>query len=102
VNHDPSELRLTVRGDAVRFAVRVQPRASRDGVLGVQDGALRVALTAPPVDGEANAALIAWLAKRLGVSKRDVTLVQGETGRSKVVEARGVQPADVLALVAKP
>ncbi len=91
-----SELVVTMRGAGVRFAVRVQPRASRDGVLGVQDGALRVALTAPPVDGEANAALVAWLAKRLKVARRDVTIVQGETGRSKVVEVGGGVTADTV------
>jgi uncharacterized protein (TIGR00251 family) len=92
------ELSVTERGDAVRFAVRVQPRASREAVSGVIDGALRVALTAPPVDGEANAALVAFLAKRLGVARRDVTIVQGETGRSKLVEVRGATAAQVRAL----
>jgi hypothetical protein len=91
---------VTVRDDGVRFAVRVQPRASRDAVTGVQEGALRVALTAPPVDGEANAALVAFLAKRLGVARRDVTIVQGETGRSKLIEVRGVGAEAVWALAA--
>ena len=67
-----------------------QPRASRDGVKGVREGALEVSLTAPPVEGEANSALVAYLAKRLGVAKRDVRIVQGETGRNKVLELRGV------------
>lgn len=92
-------LSVTERADGVRFGVRVQPRASRDAVLGVMDGALRVALTAPPVDGEANAALVAFLAKKLGVGKRDVSIVQGETGRSKLVEVRGVTADDVRAIV---
>lgn len=97
------ELVVTARADGVRFGVRVQPRASREAVLGVHEGALRVALTAPPVDGEANAALIAFMAKRLRVARRDVTIVQGETGRSKVLEVRGVEVDAVraLAVVAK-
>jgi uncharacterized protein (TIGR00251 family) len=93
------ELSVKERGEAVRFGVRVQPRSSREGVIGVMDGSLRVALTAPPVDGEANAALVAFLAKKLGVSRRDVVIVQGETGRSKVIEVRGVAAAVVRALV---
>lgn len=92
---------VTRAGDGVlRVGVRVQPRASRDGVKGVREGALEVSLTAPPVEGEANSALVAYLAKRLGVAKRDVRIVQGETGRNKVLELRGVSEAGVRGLVA--
>ena len=68
---------LDAREDAgaVVFSVRVAPRASRSAVLGVHEGALKVALTAPPVDGAANAALVAFLAKALGVAKRDVVIL---------------------------
>ncbi|UJR86406.1 DUF167 domain-containing protein [Sandaracinus amylolyticus] len=83
----------------VRFDVRVAPRSSRDAILGVHDGAMKVALTAPPVEGEANAALVALLAKKLGVAKRDVVLVRGETSRAKRVEVRGVGADAVRALV---
>ena len=82
----------------VRFDVRVAPRASRDAIVGVHDGALKVALTAPPVEGEANAALVALLAKKLGVAKRDVVLLRGETSRAKRVEVRGVSADAVRAL----
>ena len=84
----------------VRFDVRVAPRASRDAIVGVHDGAMKVALTAPPVEGEANAALVALLAKKLGVAKRDVVLVRGETSRAKRVEVRGVSADAVRALCA--
>ena len=93
-------LRITAEATRVRVAVRVQPRASRNAVVGEHDGALKVALTAPPVDGEANAALLAFLADALGVPKRAVRLVSGDTGRSKVVEVAGVTPAAVEALIA--
>jgi uncharacterized protein (TIGR00251 family) len=83
----------------VRFAVQVAPRASREAILGAHDGALKVALTAPPVDGEANAALVALLAKRLGVAKRSVTLVQGASSKRKTLEVAGVGPAEVEALL---
>ena len=88
-------LKLAERGGVVTIAVRVQPRASRDAIAGTHDGALKVALTAPPVDGEANAALIAFLAKFLGVPKRDVEITQGSTGRQKVVAVRGLTLAAV-------
>ena len=74
----------------VRFDVRVSPRASRAAIQGEHDGAIKIALTAPPVDGEANQALIAFVAKALGVAKRDVVIVRGEASRSKRLEVRGV------------
>jgi uncharacterized protein (TIGR00251 family) len=65
--------------------VQVQPRASREEFAGLHGDALKIRLTAPPVDGKANTALIAFLANAFGVAKREVTLLQGETGRSKLV-----------------
>ena len=73
--------------------VYVQPRASRAKVQGVHDGALKVAITAPPVDGEANAALIKLLAKHFGVARSTVSLVAGERSRNKTVEFRGITVA---------
>jgi uncharacterized protein len=63
--------------------VQVQPRASCDEFAGIHAGALKVRLTSPPVDGKANAALIAFLAESFGVAKRQVTLLKGESGRTK-------------------
>ncbi len=70
-------------GEDLVVRVRLQPRASRDEVVGVREGALVVRLTAPPVEGKANAALCALLAKRLGVPKSRVHLEAGEKGRDK-------------------
>ncbi len=70
-------------GEDLIVRVRLQPRASRDEVTGVREGALAVRLTAPPVEGKANAALCAFLAKRLGVPKSRVRLEAGEKGRDK-------------------
>lgn len=75
---------------SVRLEVKVQPRASRDAVLGRQGDVLRIALRAPPVDGEANEALVAFLAERLGVPKRAIEIVRGATGRRKVLRIEGV------------
>ena len=90
-----SALDLEEREGAVRFSVRVSPRASKVAIGGVHGGALKVKVTAPPVDGAANAAVIAAIAKRLGVPKRAVQIVSGESSRDKRLEVRGV---DVLAI----
>ena len=80
------------------FAVRVSPRASRDAVGGVHDGALKVKLTAPPVEGAANTALIALFAKKLGVAKGAIEIVSGASSRSKRVRVTGVDADRVRAL----
>ncbi|HUQ81196.1 MAG TPA: DUF167 domain-containing protein [Gemmatimonadaceae bacterium] len=90
---------VDVRGSAVRFRVRLQPRASRDEIVGVLGGALRIRLHAPPVDGAANDALVLFLAGRLSVPRRDVRIVTGTTSRTKMVEVDGVTSADVARLV---
>ncbi|MCU0677011.1 MAG: DUF167 domain-containing protein [Myxococcota bacterium] len=95
-----SGLDLRVTADGVRVPIRVAPRASRDAIVGVHDGALKVALTAPPVEGAANDALVRLLAKALGVPKGAVRLVQGERSRDKVVEIAGVDEATVHAWIA--
>lgn len=79
-------INLTGTDGAARLAVRVIPRAARNAIDGITEiGALRVRLTAPPVEGAANDALIAVLSDILGVPKRDVAIVRGERGREKVV-----------------
>ncbi len=79
----------------VELLVLVQPRASRTKVLGEHDGRLKLALAAPPVDGEANAALVELLADALGVRKAQVQLLDGETSRRKRVLISGVDEAKV-------
>ena len=90
-----SELRIVEQDGAVTFAVRVAPRASRNRVLDVHEGALKVALTAPPVDGAANDALRKLLAKALGVAKSEVEIIRGERARNKVLRVRGIRAVDV-------
>jgi uncharacterized protein YggU (UPF0235/DUF167 family) len=68
-----------------RLAVVVTPNAPRTMADGLHDGQLRVRLAAPPVDGKANAALTAWLAAELGLPRRAVTVLQGETSRRKLL-----------------
>lgn len=92
---------LDVREDeeGVRFAVRVSPRASRGAIVGLHGEALKVSLAAPPVEGQANAALCELLAKALKVPKSNVHIVQGERSRTKTVRVSGVRAADVRALL---
>lgn len=75
---------------AVVLDVRVIPRAARDELAGVRDGRLLVRVSAPPVDGKANAAVCALLAKAAGVPKGAVTVVRGESARDKRVRIEGV------------
>jgi len=79
----------------VRFDVRVVPRGSKSAVEGVRDGALLVRVTAPPVGGAANTAVVDLVADLLGVARRDVSVVTGQTSRRKVLEIRGIDETAV-------
>lgn len=81
--------------DGVSFHVHAAPRASKTKVVGVHDSALKVRLAAPPVDGEANAELVACLAKFFGVSKSAVTITGGHGSKRKKVRIDGLSAEDV-------
>lgn len=84
---DCDHLHLTGADGAARLMIRVVPRADRSALDGVTEtGALRVRLTAPPVGGAANTALIAFLADVLDLPKRSITLIRGARGREKSIE----------------
>jgi len=85
---------------AVVLEVLVQPRASRTRAVGEHDGRLKIQLAAPPVDGEANRALVEFLAGALGVRRGDVVIERGETGRRKTVRVAGAGAAAVRAALA--
>lgn len=80
----------------VEIDLLVVPRASRTRVVGEHDSRLRVQVSAPPVDGEANDALVRFLASLLGVRRSDVEVSSGQTGRRKTVRVHGVSVAAVL------
>ena len=88
-------IRIQQRDGAARIPVRAQPRASRTEIAGEYDGALKVRIAAPPVDGAANEELARFLAKTFGVSKSMVRVVSGESGRDKLVEVAGVTATEV-------
>ncbi|NJC88223.1 MAG: hypothetical protein FIB02_06770 [Desulfuromonas sp.] len=79
--------------------ILVQPRASRDQLVGVQGDELKVRLAAPPVDGAANAACCAFFAKLCKLPKSQVTLVTGESSRHKRLLLNGVESATVAAIL---
>jgi uncharacterized protein len=72
------------------IAIRLQPRSRRDEVVGERAGAVVIRVTAPPVDGKANAALCAFVARAAGVAPSRVSVVRGQTSRDKVVRVDGV------------
>ena len=74
---------ITWEGTDLLLTVRVQPKASRDEIGEIVEGALKVRITAPPVDGKANAHLMRFLAREFGVAKSALSLISGESGRSK-------------------
>jgi uncharacterized protein (TIGR00251 family) len=85
---------------AVTIEILVQPRASRDKIGPMHDGRIKIAVTAPPVDGEANAAVIALLAKRLGIARGHIEVIAGASSRKKTIKLAGVTPAQIAELLA--
>jgi uncharacterized protein (TIGR00251 family) len=88
------------RADGGAVRLRVQPRAARDAIVGWREGVLRVSVTAPPVDGEANHAVSALLARVLGVRPSAVAVVAGARGRDKLVRIDGWTAEQVRARLA--
>jgi uncharacterized protein (TIGR00251 family) len=86
----------------VTFRVRLTPRASRDVVVGERAGILLVRLTAPPVDGAANGALVRFLSKWLGVRPSAVSIVSGEKSRIKTVFVAGLDASRLQSLLERP
>ena len=89
------------QGDELVLHLVIQPKASRDQIIGVHGDERRVAITAPPVDGQANSHLIKFLAKQFKVAKGQVTIVRGELGRHKTVAIDSPKqlPQEVSALL---
>lgn len=79
------------QGSDLLLRCHLQPKASSDAAVGLHGDRLKLRITAPPVDGKANAHLVQWLGKQFGVARSQVTILQGETGRAKNILIR--QPA---------
>jgi uncharacterized protein (TIGR00251 family) len=96
---DPLEIQE--HDDGVSFGVLVAPRASREAVGPVVGDRLRVAVSAPPVEGQANSAVVALLARALGVRRQDVQIVAGERGKRKTVRVAHLTRATLLAALGR-
>ena len=93
-------IRISDGPQGVTFAVRIHPRARRNALAGEVGEALKVALTAPPVEGRANAACAEFLAELLRVPRSSVSIVAGQSSRNKVVRIAGVTAAQVRSALA--
>ena len=85
--------------ESITLSIRIQPRASKNEITRMENGGLKIRLTAPPVDGAANAALIRFLADTLSVTRSQVDIVSGHTSRDKIVSISGVGNADAERLL---
>ena len=94
-------LEIQERDGAAIFAVRVQPRASKDEIAGEMGGALKVRLQAPAVEDRANEALVEFLAQLLKTPKSAVRILSGDRSRTKRIEIRGVTQQQIQALLAE-
>jgi uncharacterized protein (TIGR00251 family) len=88
---------ITATATGTLIRLRVQPRASIERLEGLRDGHVRLRLTAPPVDGAANAACLAFLARTLGISRVQLHLQAGVKSRDKLVHITGLTPPQVVA-----
>ena len=83
-------IRFSEKDGAIVFSVRVVPRASKSEIVGEMDGALKIRIALPPVDGAANAELIKVLAKMFGISKTEIEIVGGQTSKTKQIRITNV------------
>ncbi|NOT61945.1 MAG: YggU family protein [Acidobacteria bacterium] len=88
-------LRVTLADSSLTFAVRVQPRASQSAIAGLHDGALKIRLAAPPVDGAANEEFIKLFAKLLDVARVDIEILSGATSKQKIIRIHHSNPTEV-------
>jgi hypothetical protein len=99
---DPGSIRVTETPDGIIVSILVQPRASRTEVAGILDGAIKVRLTSPPVDGAANELCREFFAKLLRIPKTRVEISSGLTSRRKTLRIHGTSPTDLLTALGLP
>ena len=92
-------MNIVEKGGSVILSVRVVPRASKSEIIGEHDGALKVRIASPPVDGAANAELIKLFAKQFGVSKSNIEIIGGQTSKSKQIRISGLTAAQFDAVL---
>ncbi|QDR80699.1 DUF167 domain-containing protein [Sporomusa termitida] len=96
----PDQLDIKELPDGVSFKVRVQPRSSKNAVSGIMGDSIKINLTSPPVDGEANAACIAFIAGLFKVSRSSVVITSGHRNRSKTVKVTGIDKNIFCSIIA--
>lgn len=89
-------IQFTEKEGSLIFAVRVLPKSSRNEIVGEMDGALKIKLKSPPVDGAANAELIKILSKNFDVPKSAIEIVKGQTSKSKQIKIKGLKTANLI------
>jgi uncharacterized protein len=92
-------IRLTADKDAITFTVRAQPRATKSAIVGEVEGALKLKLAAPPIDGAANEELIRFLAKLFAVPRRNISILSGTTVKTKIIRIAGLSHQQFEAVV---
>lgn len=95
------EFQILQDGDWLTFAVRLQPRSSRNEIAGLLDGALKIRLTAPPVEDKANEQLVEFLARQLDIARSQVSLVSGRRAKNKRVAIRGLSEPELRNRITK-
>ncbi len=85
--------------ESVTLSVRIQPRASKNEIVTMESGGLKIRLTAPPIDGAANDALVKFLADALSIPKSHVEIISGHSSRAKVLRISGKSSAEVKRLL---
>jgi hypothetical protein len=81
--------------NGVSFCIRVQPKSSKNEILGIVGEEMKIKLTAPPVEGEANKECIKFLARELGISKSSIRIIGGERSRNKVLRITGITKKEI-------
>ena len=85
-------INVTEKDGSISFVIRVIPRASKSEIVGELEGSLKIRISAPPVDGAANDEVVRLLAKAFGVGKSNVSIVAGETSKTKRIRVAGATP----------
>jgi hypothetical protein len=99
MNREKNRPKSDVPENSVTISVKIQPRTSRNEISFTDDGGIKIKLTAPPVDGAANAALIKLLSDRLSIGKSAITILTGETSRNKIIKINGLRRSDMERLL---
>ncbi len=92
-------IKITENENSIVFGVRVIPRSSKSEIVGEYDECLKVKLTSPPVDGEANEELIKLFSKTFNISKSDISILSGQTSKTKQIQILGLKQESFLNLL---